>query len=167
MDEKIFIYQRDDFSCGPACLATVALIYGKKDKDYDFFRDTLTPDPKIGSCNMQLAAAAAAHLGALAHGEGIYEGGVAVANIIHPPSREGHYVVMLDKKDDEIIYYDPYDHEIHIRKEQDIEWVSESGHLKNWAVVFPPVEDSGFDRWAGLRDKVKKLPKLIRQSPKP
>ncbi|TNE31181.1 MAG: hypothetical protein EP349_04340 [Alphaproteobacteria bacterium] len=160
MDENVFIYQRDDYSCGPACLATVSLILGKE-TDYDFFRQLLIPNPESGTRNSQLAAAAAAHLGAVSHGEDSYRGGIAIANIIHPPSRDGHYVVFLDKRDDKIIYYDPYDHEIHICLQDDIEWVSEEGHLEKWSVNFPPQEDADFDFWKSLQEAVHQQPKLI------
>lgn len=168
MDENVFIYQRDDYSCGPACLATVSLIFGRE-TDYEFFRQLLIPNPQSGTRNSQLAAAAAAHLGATAHGEGIYQGGLAIANIIHEPSNEGHYVVFLEKSAaGEIAYYDPYDHEIHIKKQQDIKWVSETGHLENWSVNFPPVEGMGFDDWKALQPKVHKQPKLVhRPRPQP
>ena len=166
MDENVFIYQRDDYSCGPACLATVSLILGKE-TDYEFFRQLLIPNPESGTRNSQLAAAAAAHLGAVAQGENIYRGGLAIANIIHEPSEDGHYVVFLDKQDDEIAYYDPYDHEIHIRKQDDIRWVSESGHLEKWSVNFPPLENADFALWKSLQEIVHQQPKLIHKQAEP
>ena len=164
----MFIYQRDDYSCGPACLATVSLIFGRE-TDYEFFRQLLIPNPESGTRNSQLAAAAAAHLGAVAHGEKTYRGGVAIANIIHEPSNDGHYVVFLDKNDaGEIAYYDPFDHEIHIKKQDDIKWLSKDECLENWSVNFPPLENVTFDDWKALQDKVRKQPKLVhRPRPQP
>ncbi len=157
-----FIFQQDDHSCGPACLATVARLY-KADisLSYDFFRRLLNPSPTTGSDNLLMADIAKEHLPFIAAAENIYHGGIAVANILHPENGEGHYVVFLSKRNEDIIYYDPYDHEIHAEQEKNIQWLSETGHLKRWSINFLQIPNATWQTWIDLRPDLKKSGKSI------
>lgn len=144
---ETFVRQPDGYTCGPACLASVARLYGISDTGFDALRQALSPNPQTGSDNMDMAAVAASCLPFVSAGEDNYTGGVAVANIMQG---EGHYVVFLCREDDRILYYDPEFHEFAIKKIDDIDWVSESGHLKKWAINFAPLPDNSFDHWRQL-----------------
>lgn len=139
-----FIRQADDYSCGAACLATVANLYGVS-RDYGFFRSFLSPDPQTGSCNLRMIAASEAHLPFRNAGEGSYEGGVAIANVI--AHGEGHYVVFLARDGDEITYYDPWPHAVIAANVADIVWTSETGHLKRWTVNYAPLDQDAWRRF--------------------
>lgn len=142
---SLFERQKDDISCGPACLASVAKLYGVLDVDYEFFRKLMNPDPAVGSCNIKMAEAASHHLPFDSVGENTYKGGIAIANVLD--RGEGHYILLLARKDDDVIYYDPYDHDIRKAPIASLEWVSESGHLRNWAINFAPQPERNFSYW--------------------
>jgi hypothetical protein len=156
--DDLFIRQPDDYSCGAACLATVARIYDLQDKDYPFFRELLAPCPDTGVDNPVMENFAKEMLPYAASGEGVYDGGIAIANILHAESREGHYVVFLAEKEGKIAYYDPYDHEIFIEEKEKIEWVSGCGQHKNWAINFEPLEGNSFDVWESLKETAAATP---------
>lgn len=136
--EAFFTRQADAYSCGPACVVSAAKLYGKTDVAYDDVRQLLSPDPIIGSKNEDVAELCKNRLPFSSTGENTYTGGVAIANIIQD---EGHYVLFLKKEGDDVIYYDPYHHELVINKLDQVEWISESGHLKNWSVNLQPLPD--------------------------
>lgn len=148
---RSFVRQLDEYSCGPAALATVARLYGVG-LDYMFFRDLMNPCPLRGSKPEAMAAGAKAHLPYAGHGEGSYTGGIAIANIIHVSDvEEGHYVVFLERGGDEIIYYDPYDHEILTVAQADLRWVSDDDPpLVEWSVNFKPLPGMTFECWKNL-----------------
>ncbi|MBI1215532.1 MAG: hypothetical protein GC185_06915 [Alphaproteobacteria bacterium] len=146
-DASFFIRQQDEISCGPACLATVAKLYGVDDVDYAFFRGLLKPDPAVGSCNFQMAEVSEKYLPFKSAGEDSYAGGVGVANIMED---EGHYVVFLNLEGDEIVYYDPYDHKIFTKALSSLNWISESGHLTRWSVNFTPVAQNSNALWQAI-----------------
>ena len=129
--EKFLIRQQDTISCGPACLASAAKIFNIA-AAYPDLRATLNPDPVIGSVNEEVADLCARTLPYLSAGENTYTGGLAVANIMF--EGEGHYVLFLQKQGDEVLYYEPFHHELVIDRLDRLEWISESGHLKNWSV---------------------------------
>lgn len=143
-----FIRQLDDYSCGPACLATVARLFGV-DRDYGFFRDLMDPCPEIGSRPEKMAAGARAHLPYSGHGEGTYTGGVAIANIIHVSDvEEGHYVVFLERRGDDFVYYDPYDHDILRVGRADLRWESDDDPpLIEWTINFRTLPGMDFNSW--------------------
>jgi hypothetical protein len=143
----LFVRQQDDISCGPACLATVANIYGGAKADYALFRELLKPDPKVGSCNFRLAEVSSLYLPSADAGEDCYAGGIAVANITED---EGHYVVFLCAEGDEVIYYDPWDHKIFRKRIAALNWISESGHLKRWAVNFRAYPGNSIGLWESV-----------------
>lgn len=151
MFNSLFERQRDEISCGPACLATVAKLYNVKDVDYDFFHALMDPDPAVGSCNFKLAAACEKYLPFDSAGEDVYKGGIAIANVID--RGEGHYILLLGKKGGDVVYYDPYDHAIRTEPVARLDWISESGHLKKWAVNFKPQPGKDFDYWKNFPSK--------------
>lgn len=162
--DQIFLRQRDEFSCGPACLASAAAIYGATSADYDKFRAALNPNPVTGSDNFDMAAQAEKHLPFVSSGEDCYAGGIAVANIIQ---EEGHYVLFLCREGDRVIYYDPYHHEFVEDDIHAIEWISESGHLKNWCINLAPVENNSIERWRHMAQPAAPAPKTATQPKAP
>jgi hypothetical protein len=143
-----FIRQDDEYSCGAACMATVARLFGQYKDDYNFFRDQLAPDPGKGVHNDDMISASRNYLPFDGAGEGAYTGGVAIANIIQ--KGEGHFVVFLCREKDQILYYDPYEHELVQTAEKDIEWVSETDKLQKWAINFKPVPGNSLPKWLAV-----------------
>ena len=145
--DTFFQRQEDDYSCGPASMTTVANIYGVE-ATYDAIRIALDPDPMIGTTVEKMAALSEFLMPMTGAGERTYTGGVAIANMVQ--GGEGHYVVFLCKQGDDVIYYDPYEHELVIDDINNIEWHSGDGVLRNWTVNFAPLEDNSFARWMDM-----------------
>jgi len=139
--------QRDEFSCGPACMTSAATLYGVTNMDYDKFRAALSPNPQTGSDNFDMATLAEKTLPFVSSGEDCYAGGIAIANIMQ---EEGHYVVFLCREGERVIYYDPYHHELVENDIDAVEWVSESGHLTKWCINLAPLEGNSIDKWRRL-----------------
>lgn len=137
--EKFFIRQQDDISCGPACLASAAKIFGIQGTGYADFRAILNPDPDVGSVNEDVAGLCAATLPFHNAGENTYNGGAAVANIMF--EGEGHYVLFLAREGNDVLYYEPFHHELVIERIDKLDWISESGHLKKWSANLGPLPD--------------------------
>lgn len=130
--EKFFIRQQDDISCGPACLASAAKIFGVTQTGYADFRALLNPDPVVGSRNEDVAGVCQTTLPYTNAGEDTYRGGLALANIMF--EGEGHYVLFLAREGADVLYYEPFHHVLIIDRIDNLDWVSESGHLKKWSV---------------------------------
>jgi len=143
----LFLRQRDEYSCGPACLASAAALYQITASNYDNFRTALSPNPVTGSDNFDMATQAEKHLPFVSSGEDIYQGGIAIANIIQD---EGHYVLFLCREDGRVIYYDPYHHVLIEDDITAIEWISESGHLKKWCINLAKIENNSLQRWRDM-----------------
>lgn len=143
-----FVWQRDDYSCGPACLATVGNLYAVANTGYDRLRVILEPNTAVGSCNFKMAAISRDFFAVASDGENTYHGGIAVANIMQ--EEEGHYVVFLCREGDKIIYYDPYYHELVIDILDGLEWISESKHLTRWSVNYAPHNNTTITAWRAL-----------------
>lgn len=166
--DRFFIRQQDDYSCGPACLATIARLHNlPAEKDYAFFRERIGPCPDMGTHPHDITDVCQAELPTRSFGEGVYHGGIALAYILHQPTHIDHYVVFLARQDDRIIYYDPWDHALYNDKIQNIKWRSTfdwpyiEGDLKHWSVNFAVVEDLTFDF---LADFAQPNPHRIRAS---
>ena len=143
-----FIHQTDEYSCGVACMSTVARLFGQYKDDYAFFRKELTPSPACGTDNDDMIVASRNYLPFDGAGEGAYSGGIAIANIMQ--KGEGHFVVLLCREKDQILYYDPYEHELVQTAEKDIEWMSEKDKLQKWAINFKPVEGNSLPKWLSM-----------------
>ncbi|MBU6474762.1 MAG: hypothetical protein KGL10_09450 [Alphaproteobacteria bacterium] len=151
--EKIFTRQEDEISCGPACLATVAKLYAACDgarpaMDYAAFRAAAAPRDDVGTPEKIMQALCEEHLPCESAGPSTYHGGVAIADITQ--EGEGHYVVFLCGKDGEILYYDPYHHELVIDRLEDVRWTSGFENSAQWSVNFKKFPDNSFDRWLGM-----------------
>ncbi|MBI1215533.1 MAG: hypothetical protein GC185_06920 [Alphaproteobacteria bacterium] len=142
--DSFFARQRDDYSCGPASLATVAKIFGVKSASYDFCRAAAKPDPETGTPCEHMHALSKKFLPCVSEGRDTYEGGVAIANIVMD---EDHYVVFLCREDDKLMYYDPFFHELVIDKMENVDWASLTEDRLRWSINFAPLEDNGFDKW--------------------
>lgn len=140
-----FVWQKDDYSCGPACLTTIGNLYGVATATYDTLRAILEPNTAVGSCNFKMTAVSRDFFPVTGDGEDTYHGGVAVANIIQ--EKEGHYVVFLCREEDRVIYYDPYHHELVIDRLNDLEWISESKHLTRWSINYGPHKARSIQAW--------------------
>lgn len=148
-----FVKQEDGHSCAAACLATIINIYGIKSADYLSVCEILQPSPETGVENSSLAKAAQSFIPAACAGEGLYEGGVAIANIMQ--GNEGHYVLFLCREKDQIMYFDPEENELVVKKQDDIRWEScwskgANGTLKQWSINFPPLPGNSFSYWENL-----------------
>lgn len=156
----LFLRQRDEFSCGPACLASAAALYGAAHTDYDKLRAALGPNPVTGSDNFDMARVAEKNLPFVNSGEDCYAGGIAVANIIQ---EEGHYVLFLKREGERVLYYDPYHHELVENDIDAIEWISESKHLTKWCINLAPIDGNTMQKWYGMAAS----PAPAAASPKP
>lgn len=70
------------------------------------------------------------------YGEGTYHGGLALANIKNWRDGIGHFVVFLNKINDNIFIFDPFDGLIHMKKFSDIDFVSGCGGYKEFSINF-------------------------------
>lgn len=129
--------QTDEYSCAVACVATVAAILSRTIAEEDI-RRTLAPSPETGVGHADLVPYAQKHLGATDFGAGVYKDGPAIANILQ--DGHGHYVVFLDRRGDEILYYDPEHNALCVKKERDIDWRAEQERVAKWSINFekPP-----------------------------
>ena len=155
--KNFFIRQKDDYSCGPACLATIARLRGlDAGKNYAFFRELLGTSKAVGTHPLDIIDACKEHFTVLMEGEQVYHGGLALAYIVHQSpavdhSAVDHYVVFLALKNDKIMYYDPYDDKIFDDNINNLKWYSTEnwsgikGGLKQWSVNFRPVKGLTFD----------------------
>jgi hypothetical protein len=144
--DEFFTRQRDDYSCGPAAMTTVAHIFGISG-DYAFYRETVKPDPSVGTPAARMEDHCKKLLSSTTTGCDCYDGGVAIANVIQG---EDHYVVFLKKDGDRAIYYDPWEHELVIDKMANISWLSEKGDHDRWCINFPPLPDNSIDHWVNM-----------------
>lgn len=142
-------FQRQDggIACAVSCLASAAKITGC-DKPYDFFLEKLKPSDEYGTPNSEILRVAGLHLPVTTAGEGVYSGGLAVANIIF--EGEGHFVLMLGEKNRRVIYYEPFHHNIVVEPRVQIEWRSGWDHDREWAINFTTPPGHDFDHWLGL-----------------
>lgn len=171
--ERFFTRQQDDISCGPACLASAAKIFGITHTGYDDFRALLAPDPVVGSANEDVAGLCQTTLPYTDAGENTYKGGVALANIMF--EGEGHYVLLLAREGADVLYYEPFHHELIIDRIDNLDWISESGHLKKWSVNltdlpkdFPAKTFDDFKKLASTPDTTApQLPPVHRRPAKP
>lgn len=149
--ESFFTFQRDDYSCGPASMTTVCNLLGV-DVDYDTVRGILAPDPVVGTAPDKMTGLAGRILPLGPAGDLTYEGGVAIANIVL--EGEGHYVVFLAKEQDDVLFYEPFYHELVLQDINTIEWSKgEDGEAprNEWSASFTAEERSISD-WLKLAE---------------
>jgi len=144
--DDFFVPQQDDYSCGAACLATIARLYGIAHVDYGLLRQQLDPNPETGTSHAKMIDVGRSFPCFASAGIDCYSGGIAIANIF---DEEGHYVVFLCRKEDQVVYYDPYCHAIVTKNLSGIEWISDEG-VPRWALNFKPLADGSFERWQNL-----------------
>jgi hypothetical protein len=159
--DAFFVRQQDDYSCGPASLATVAKIFGV-DISYDDMRAIVKPDPQKGTTQAKIAEVAGKLLPFETEGENTYKGGVAVANIMQ--EGEGHYVVFLAREGDTVIYYEPFWHELVVADIKTLDWHTEDDRADKWSAGFTPVEGNSIAKWRAYADK---KPAAAPKPPKP
>lgn len=138
----LFVSQKDDYSCGPACMATLAKLYGVSTFDYDSVRKDMRTNPIIGTTTTDMIDAVQKHLPFANAGEGVYSGGIAIGLIF---TGEAHYVVLLERQDEVVIYYDPYDHTLVKTNIADIDWRSDTENLQNFAITLKPPAKNPLD----------------------
>lgn len=166
--ESLFTFQRDDYSCGPASMTTVCNIMGV-DVDYDTLRGLLAPDPDTGTAPEKMTALASRILPLGPAGDRAYEGGVAIANIML--EGEGHYVVFLAQERGDVLYYDPFYHELVLQDISAIEWSKgEPGDAPRdqWSAGFTadPVSISDWLKLAEPKDPAAKAQPRHKPPPK-
>ena len=140
--EGLFFRQQDDYSCGPACIVTVAKIYGVSGLDYNDIRHEMGTNDDIGTPSQAMVEASQKYLPFNAAGESIYSGGIAIARIF---DEEDHYVVFLDLEKDQVLYYEPYDHVLVECDIQDIDWRSETETLWDFTINYSLFESPLID----------------------
>lgn len=174
--ENALFRQRDDYSCGPAGLTTIAgLCDAGHGHSYDFFRRLLSPRPNIGSHPNAVVEAARKYLPVTGAGDSIYKGGLALGYIVYEENKASvpdepqidHYVVFLAQKNNSLIYYDPYDDKVFMRDLNKMQWHSTftwpgiDHRMERWAVTFKTPQWLTFDFCAAAavphaRDRVLK-----------
>lgn len=145
--DTFFVRQQDDYSCGPACMATLSNIYGTG-LTYEECREYANPDPETGTDHNLLAFICDQYMPFDSAGTHAYRGNVGIALVTQ--EGEGHYVVTLAQEGDRIAYYDPYHHEIVVDNVKDIEWFSASAGVADWAINMAPVEGNSIQRWLDM-----------------
>lgn len=144
----IFYRQLDDYSCGPACLTSLARLYDFPG-DYDFYRAAAAPNSDVGTPAAKMQALGEKLFAGTYQKTGLdtYDGGIAIANIIQG---EDHYVIFLKKEGERVIYYDPYEHEFVIDKLENIAWKSEKGDHDRWCMDFAPRPGNSIAQWVNM-----------------
>lgn len=150
--DAFFQRQLDDHSCGPACMTTIGRIYGATDS-YETIRELLDPSPAAGTPQDRMAEVGGKLAPLETTGAHTYTDGVAIANIMQ--EGEGHYVVFLAREDDQILYYEPYHHELVIDHVDNIVWDSGtwepgSARASHWTANYAPLNDNSFEKWLRL-----------------
>jgi hypothetical protein len=145
--DAFFVRQLDDYSCGPACLATLSNIY-ESGLSYEECRDYANPDPAVGTDHNLMAFICDQYMPFDSAGEGSYHGGVAIALVTQ--ENEGHYVVFLAQEKDKVVYYDPYHHELVVDSLKDVEWYSLSVGSAAWSANMARLEDNSIQRWLDM-----------------
>lgn len=163
--EKFFIRQHDEYSCGPACLAAIAKIYDVgidyahlcKETDYYPYNGTLqTTMDELSRKYMPFDGA----------GENSYTDGIAIACVFQ--NGYAHYVVLLCREDDKVLYYDPYAHEFVVDKLDNIHWAWGEGYISQWSVNYMPLPENTFKYWLDMAvPPVPSAPELRPVPPKP
>lgn len=141
---EFFCRQQDDFSCGPACIASAANIY-ETGMNYDEVRALLKPTNWGGTPQARMDSISRKILPYQHSGQHSYNGGVAVACIDH--GDEPHYVLLLCQEADEVIYYDPYEHELVIDRFDRLIWEPGYSFTPHWTLNFAPLENNSLQRW--------------------
>ena len=107
--------QPDNYSCGPTCLAMVLDFFGK-DYERDDLLELCDTQPKKGTDNKALVAAAHAH-GLCAHEsenasllnlkQHLHEKAAVIVNYFNPRSNVGHFAVVQGLDDTHVYLSDP------------------------------------------------------------
>lgn len=145
--DDFFVRQRDEYSCGPACLATVSHIYDIG-FTYAQCRAEADPSPELGTGQSRMNAICERFFPVEGCGAGTYTGGVAIARIMQ--GGEGHYVVFLKAEGGDVLYYDPYEHELVLDRFDNIEWSAGDAAFPFWTIDFMPLRDNTIDGWLAL-----------------
>lgn len=127
------VSQTTNYTCGPASIASAAKFYGI-DLCERMLEKMCHAMPRIGSCHNKLTSVARVFLPVLDHGEGVYKGGFAIANIRNQMSGNGHYILMLGRRGEYLRYFCPQIGQTVVTHERDLDWQSSTGSVKNWAM---------------------------------
>lgn len=138
MKKLIFVPQKTDFSCGPACIETVmSLMGGAAGFHQEFIGKALGTAPKVGTDHRLLGEWCREHAVIESMGCNTYSGkGIAIANILNPFSGNGHFVVFLYRDSKVTRYYCPLLNRIVTMRTPELEWRNGAGNLKAWSVNF-------------------------------
>ena len=129
--------QLTNYSCGPACLSFIASLAGLSFTEAELI-EAVSARPMVGTDNQRLAAWCEANLSDVVGvvGEHVYQDGVALANILNPETGNGHFVVMLGRLADGLLYWCPH-YGVRVVEEESIAWSSGDGSYQHWAITFP------------------------------
>ncbi|HNQ92182.1 MAG TPA: hypothetical protein PKI93_04550 [Alphaproteobacteria bacterium] len=134
--------QRTTYNCGPASVCTILELLGAHHHEMNISTE-LGAAPLRGTENKSLLEWTAKNLPVKSYGENSYRGGLAIANIINPFGKQGHYVVLLGIKDSIVRYYCPRIEAIITCELEQLEWKSGDGIYKNWSINI----ESSHDFW--------------------
>ncbi len=154
---EFFTRQKDGYSCGPACIASAANVYATG-MSYDDVRKKLKPTNWGGTPQERMDSVSRDILPYAHSGQHVYNGGVAVACIDH--GDEPHYVLLLCRENDEVIYYDPYEHELVIDRFEALIWEPGYGFTPNWTLNFKEVEGNTIQKWLAYVAPAPQLEKI-------
>lgn len=135
-------------------MTTVSRIYGAAET-YDKIRALLNPSPATGTPQDVMQSVGAMLAPLETSGPHSYTGGVAIANIMQ--EGEGHYVVFLAREGDNVLYYEPYYHELVIDRIDNIVWDSGtwepgSARASHWTANYAPINDNHFEKWLAMAE---------------
>ncbi len=135
-----FKKQTTNYTCGPSALSSLASLFGIKISEQKLARD-LGTKPLIGTCHSKILDFANKYLPVTAYGEGDYEGGLGIANIISPFSGIGHFVILLARKGNYIRYYCPSIGRVVTIHKKALRWQNSSGSINNWHISVAGMKD--------------------------
>ncbi len=134
--QSLFVKQKNDYSSGPACAATVAAIMGSP-LEYDDFLFVAEPTREDGTTIKNMIQTCE-DLSPISEGTQTYHGGLAIAEILMQPGMTPHCVVFLayDVKSGTVAYYCPFYYRIFREPLKDICWISKAEQIPYWSINF-------------------------------
>lgn len=119
------VRQSKDYTCGIACLQTVALLTGRAVVPGDVMELSLQTHPETGTTPRQMMAWAQTHLPFEAAGEGLWQGQLAIGLVDLTEadgSVEPHYEVFLGRLNRHVVAWCPYYARLRLVPEADVPW---------------------------------------------
>lgn len=135
------IYQRKEYTCGIACLQTVARLLGKPVFPTVFMEKRLGTTARTGTPENKMAEWAKHRLPLESVGENLWDGQLAIALVTRTDedgTSEAHYEVFLGRLNNRIVSWCPYLATLRFVRHDRMEWrtyLSNQYHVK-WSLNF-------------------------------